>query len=141
MSAQVELNRIVVSSGKNPTQFAIYIGVSAPTINRILSGKTKSISRSLANKIVEYYPSENVEHLVASHTYQGIVSAKNTKESFNVEDEFMFKESLVTINDNFKEAMKDPAFNNNVEVYVAKRVLYLMTNKEALEEWIGGGNE
>lgn len=65
MTAKERLEWVINYSGLNQFQFAKHLSVSPGTINAIITtGKTKTISRSLARKICEGWPEINIDWLL-----------------------------------------------------------------------------
>ena len=59
MSASALINKILETEGIKAAAFARNIGVHPTQIYDLQSGKTKSVSAEMANKIVAYYPKYN----------------------------------------------------------------------------------
>lgn len=63
MEAHEIIGQILTFSGLNPTKFAQKVGISKQIIYDLQRGKTKEISKSVAEGIVDAYPQINISFL------------------------------------------------------------------------------
>ncbi|MEP0266606.1 helix-turn-helix transcriptional regulator [Dokdonia sp.] len=103
MLAKEIINRLLEDSNKNSSQFADFIGVSTPTITRILNEETLKISRNLANKICDKFPDEDVFKLTNA-SEKNVNSVKELKVKVGVH-EVSADEFMIAFAENFEEGV------------------------------------
>lgn len=108
-------------------KLGVVIGYSNEGMNNAM--KKKTLSEIQIKKLVDHFNLHNY--------FDSFDSNVSNNETLN-EVGTLIKKSVMIVNDNWDHAMEIPAFRNNVETQIAKRMLFFKENPEEYKKWIKG---
>lgn len=113
MSASALINKILETEGIKAAAFARNIGVHPTQIYDLQSGKTKSVSAEMADKIVAYYPKYNKYWLLTGEGEMLRSGQLQTQEQSGTGVPFYDIDVTCGITESFADVREEPQFRIN----------------------------